>query len=211
MSQSFSSKNSYIIVTHFDEYIKSKIEAELQNFRRVWFNYEKILLDNITEIVEESYVSEDSHKYIILESKQFSNISQNSMLKLFEEPPKNISFIVIIPSKSMMLPTIRSRLPIKIINNRQTFNLNVPIPILDNSFSLQHLHKFLERIKSLDLKESKLVIETILKENRYLISLESDFHRFSIGHQLLGLNSNSSRVFLMLLLPFANRNRVSQG
>ena len=206
MKSNFLSDSGYILVTEFDDYVKDKIDRELREYRRVWFNYDALLLEHIQGIFEESYLSEKNRKYIIIQTNKMGHISQNSLLKLFEEPPKNVHFILIVPSRSIILPTIRSRLPLKIFKNIKHINLDLEIPKIEK-FNLNLLNKFLKDVKKLNAVESRIVVEQILKKNSDYKFIEQDFERFSIASQLLNLNSNSVRVFLMLLLPFVNRNR----
>lgn len=51
-----------------------------------------------------------TRKAIIVCATRFFHEAQNALLKLFEEPPPGITFILIIPSEGMLLPTLRSRL-----------------------------------------------------------------------------------------------------
>jgi len=206
MNQNFYSNSGYILVTDFDENIKDKIEQDLRGYTIVWFNYKSLLLEHISEVVEEIYLTEEFQKYIIIETKKLSNVTQNSLLKLFEEPPKNITFILIVPSKSIVLPTIRSRLLVKYFDNSKKIELNIEIPKI-SSLDLNKLHNFLEESKRLTAVESRFIVEQILKENIKYPFIPVDFDRFKVASQLLNLNSSSSRVFLMLLLPFVNRNR----
>lgn len=49
-------------------------------------------------------------KVLIISLTRIFHEAQNALLKLFEEPPLNTTLILIIPSKGMLLPTLRSRL-----------------------------------------------------------------------------------------------------
>lgn len=50
------------------------------------------------------------HKVITVSVTRFFHEAQNALLKLFEEPPANVTLILVIPSEGMLLPTLRSRL-----------------------------------------------------------------------------------------------------
>jgi len=206
MNQNFFSNNGYILVTDFNEDVKDRIERDLRGYTTVWFNFESLLLENIEKIFEETYLTEEFQKYIIIETKKLSSVTQNSLLKIFEEPPKNIVFILIVPSKSIVLPTIRSRLPIKTFDNRKEIEVRIDIPKL-SELNLNLLDSFLKSGKKLKAMESKVIVEKILKKNIDYPFISEDFNRFSTASQLLNLHSNPSRVFLMLLLPFVNRKR----
>ena len=81
--------------------ISTDIEKEVDNFKNklypfriVEFIEEKFKLEHAKAVVAEAYISESQTKYIILGSQSFGIEAQNSLLKLLEEPPKNIEFII---------------------------------------------------------------------------------------------------------------------
>lgn len=47
--------------------------------------------------------------YVILEGDAMNVPAQNALLKLLEEPPKSVAFIIGTPSAELLLPTVRSR------------------------------------------------------------------------------------------------------
>jgi len=49
-------------------------------------------------------------KVLIISASRLFHEAQNSLLKLFEEPPAGTILILVIPSEGMLLPTLRSRL-----------------------------------------------------------------------------------------------------
>jgi DNA polymerase-3 subunit delta' len=85
--------------------------------RKIYKPEEKSLQDflikNAKEIVKEAYIAENDTKVIATIFKNYRVETQNSLLKILEEPPKNIVFIIGVLSKSVLLPTIRSRMMIK--------------------------------------------------------------------------------------------------
>ncbi|HEY0010584.1 MAG TPA: hypothetical protein VGB97_01560 [Candidatus Paceibacterota bacterium] len=52
----------------------------------------------------------EGHKVIVIATTRFFHEAQNALLKLFEEPPKDVTLILVLPSGGMLLPTLRSRL-----------------------------------------------------------------------------------------------------
>lgn len=51
-----------------------------------------------------------AHRVFIIENAhQMNEQAQNALLKVLEEPPKNVVFILLVPSKTMLLDTIISR------------------------------------------------------------------------------------------------------
>jgi len=73
---------------------------------------EKTGVDDVRKIENEAYLAtnEASRKVFVLENAdKYSVQSQNALLKIIEEPPKNVIFILTASSKNSLLPTVRSR------------------------------------------------------------------------------------------------------
>ena len=69
-------------------------------------------VDTIREIRSAAYIrpNEAPRKvYVLLGLQNMSEISQNALLKVLEEPPANVLFLLTTTSASALLPTIRSR------------------------------------------------------------------------------------------------------
>lgn len=47
--------------------------------------------------------------FVLLEAQAMSEQAQNALLKVLEEPPPAVLFLLTVPSASMLLPTVRSR------------------------------------------------------------------------------------------------------
>lgn len=68
------------------------------------------LLDDAKSIMQNAYLIEEYDKYFVLSYKDYSIQAQNYMLKLLEEPPAKVYFKILVSSKNILLPTIKSRL-----------------------------------------------------------------------------------------------------
>ena len=79
----------------------------------------EFLVEHAQEAIAKAYIASDVLNYIILIAPKFSEISQNRLLKLLEEPPRNKAFILITQSKSALLDTIQSRLSVTVLNDAQ--------------------------------------------------------------------------------------------
>jgi DNA polymerase-3 subunit delta' len=131
-------------------------------------------------------------------------VSQNSLLKVLEEPPKNIEFIIISPTKSNLLPTVRSRLPIvkgKVFHD-----------IKELGFSLQkvdyaQIFSFLKENSRISKTEAKELVEAIFYRATVtdkLILSSSQLQNFDRAYRLLELNSRAQSVLAQLLMGFAS-------
>lgn len=74
--------------------------------------YKSIRVDDIREIINDAYLSpnESAYKvYIIKDGGLMNQSAQNALLKIVEEPPKNVIFIIVCTSEFELISTIRSR------------------------------------------------------------------------------------------------------
>ncbi len=71
-----------------------------------------LTIDSIRTIRTDAYIipNEAPRKvYLILDCDKMQPASQNALLKILEEPPKNVVFILTVTSSNMLLQTVRSR------------------------------------------------------------------------------------------------------
>ena len=75
--------------------------------------YESLGIDESRRIKEihssKSFVT-GSKRIFIIETSSITHEAQNSLLKIFEEPHEHTHFFILMPSASVLLPTLRSRL-----------------------------------------------------------------------------------------------------
>ena len=75
-------------------------------------NNEKMLVADSNDIVSEAYVKPVNlpNKIFIIKNLDVSTEeAQNKLLKVLEEPPKNVFFLISVKNESKVLPTIKSR------------------------------------------------------------------------------------------------------
>ncbi len=91
-----------------------KLNKTLLPLRSVRFVCEDFKIEDAKEVIAEAYKSEENTKTLILGAKSFTIPAQNALLKILEEPPKNIVFVLLAPNKSTFLPTVRSRMSLQL-------------------------------------------------------------------------------------------------
>ncbi|MBZ7944708.1 DNA polymerase III subunit delta' [Campylobacter sp. RM10532] len=158
------------------------------------------LLDDARLVEKESYIAEVDEKIIILMAHNFRIEAQNFLLKLLEEPPKNIKFLIVVPSKNLLLPTIKSRLICEKRNTKKTKNhLNLDL----NKMDLKILFEFLQENENLDKNE---LMEKIILLTEQMVKIkdfnEKELEFFYESYELAKLNSKSSLILATLLLNF---------
>lgn len=101
-------------VDNLKEYFKEKFHiSHKQNPDFFHEKYETLGIDESRRIKElhssKSFVT-GSKRIFIIECSGMTHEAQNSLLKIFEEPHEHTHFFILMPSVSVLLPTLRSRL-----------------------------------------------------------------------------------------------------
>lgn len=136
-------------------------EPSAYNVHRIATEKETFSVVDAKLAIEKAYMASEEVTIIILAAKTFSPLVQNKLLKVIEEPPKNKEFIIVSESKSTILDTIKSRLPISVLSEmkeEQALGLDL------NLLSLANVYEFIQTHKRTDAKAMKLLIEGISKE-----------------------------------------------
>lgn len=165
----------------------------------------EFLIEDARAVEKESYIAETSEKIIIIMANSFRNEAQNFLLKLFEEPPKNVKFLIVAPSKNLLLPTVRSRFICeKIKASKERKSLGLDLKHLD----LKQILEFLQTNESLDKSELTELITTLSLGGLKAKKLnEKELEFFYKAYELARLNTKSSILLATLLLNlYENEN-----
>jgi DNA polymerase-3 subunit delta' len=195
-----------IVSSNFDyakERVLSLIDSKLiKIYERVEFK-----VDDASEVIREAYISEEKVKYLLLIADSYNVYAQNRLLKLIEEPPRNIVFIIFAKYKTSLLPTIRSRLMVESLEApKEDVSLGLDLKKMD----LQDLFTFVKKNQRLSKGELKQLIELILKNALLDNKIELNSEELSIFErslELAELNSRSQNILSLLLLMIYNKNR----
>ena len=157
------------------------------------------LITHSKQAIKEAYIAVDRTKYILLCGDTFKVEAQNSLLKVLEEPPLNIIFILITTSKNTILPTILSRMPHKFLKTKTTLK---ECELNFNNLDLNTIYSFLKTNQRITKNDAKELIESMLykihKDNKKLNITELD--AFNNAVKLCNLNSKPINILTMLLL-----------
>ncbi len=193
----------HILITNEIESEIERLEQELKPLRVVAFFEENFKIEHAKLVTQEAYISESQTKYIIIAAIEFTTVAQNALLKLLEEPPRNIEFIIISPTKSNLLPTVRSRLPILKQSSEHTQEvLAINLAKLD----YKEVFTFLKEHNRVSKNEAKGLVEALFYKATVvdkLILSEKQLENFDMAYRLLDLNARAQSVFAMLLMSFA--------
>lgn len=177
------------------------------------FEREDFKIDDAKEVIAQSYLTREKESLIILAANKYNHAAQNALLKILEEPPSKIQFILIAKNKNALLPTIRSRM--RIITHKHSFYLS-PFALNVKRLSLQEIYHFCKQndSKAPSKEETKLQIESLLfalKEAEIKLTQKE----LSLFDTAIMLNQNDATekhnyIFLPLLLRIYQRQKSLQ-
>jgi len=198
----FENERGGILITAEIEERAREIEASRHPLRCVTFLRDDFKIEDAKEVIAEAYRSEENTKTLILGAKSFNVPAQNALLKILEEPPRNIVFILLAPNKSTFLPTVRSRLS---LTQEHGERIHETLPIVLKNIDLSGLFSFVKEHERLKKHEAKALIEQLMHQAIHVekLSLTSaQLEGFEKALRLIELNSRFQSVLVMVLMNF---------
>lgn len=200
---------SHILVCSDIEKAYEHVQEEYAEFRICSFLKDKddFLLEDAKKVVKEAYIAEMKPKILVLGAKGYRVETQNSLLKILEEPPRNIVFILIAPTKTVFLPTIRSRMGLKELKiEKKIVSSNLP---LKNLYE-KDIYEFVQANSRISRTELKEIIQVIVSEavlEHGISFTEQELNHFSNLLELAQLNSRPQNILFTLLISIMKRKR----
>ncbi len=152
----------------------------------------ELKISMVSDIIAQAYIASQSQKTIIIAANSFRNEAQNALLKILDEPPQNIKFIIITKNKNALLPTIRSRMMLTDKRHKATIpDFALDLGRLDLG-QIYYYIKSLSNIKDSKL-EGKIIIESLL---------------FSVAKHKLKLTKEELEMFDKAFLELENYRRI---
>ncbi len=198
---------SGIIITHQPQAILEELESQRTTERFTIIKSEddkgkpkEFLVEHAQKAIEKAYIASENLNYIILVAPKFSDIAQNRLLKVIEEPPRNKAFIIITESKSALLDTIQSRLPVTVLHdNGSEEQLNLDL----ENLNLARVYEFVQEHSRISAVECKVLVEKIslgaMRSQKYNLD-EATLKLFSDCIKALDMGSPTMFVLNTLLL-----------
>lgn len=172
-----------LVLSKDPKLIKKYIDALKVNslFFEIIPSTKEYSIDDIKNLKKETKIFNPKTRTYFLENFHQSSISaQNSFLKLLEEPPANIQFLLSTDNKNSLLPTIISRVKIvKLQENEKPGNVN--------KFVFDETKIPLSQFKITDKESAKNILLNLIIFFRERLS--SDKKVPSIIKEILRLNS----------------------
>lgn len=198
----FAHERGGIIITSAIEERAKEVEESLHPLRCVKFLRDDFKIEDAKEVIAEAYKSEENTKTLILGAKSFTVPSQNALLKILEEPPKNIVFVLLAPNKSTFLPTVRSRLS---LHQEHAVKAHTTLNISLGTLDLSGLFSFVKEHDRLKKHEAKALIEQFMHQAIHVEKLSlstAQLEGFDKALRLIELNCRFQSVLVMVLMNF---------
>lgn len=145
-----------IYLTHNANEVLDELGIAKENLRI--FEREEFKISDAKEVIAEAYISSSQEKFIALIGKIFNKEAQNALLKVLEEPPVNIHFLIFVPYKNALIPTIRSRM--QVINKTQYTPLQ-PLELDVKNLNYVKIYEFLQSLTHLSRVQNQEIIERL--------------------------------------------------
>jgi len=199
-------KSTLFIVNNVENSLNEIVKTLPKHSIRIIKNEEEgkneFLLLQAQKAIKEAYIASSEPKYILLCGDSFRVEAQNAILKILEEPPKNIEFIIISATKSNLLPTVRSRLPIlKNNHNHEVVEVDINLARVDYA----QVFAFLKEHSRIGKLEAKHLLEALYNRatiTDMLVLSTAQLDNFDKAYRLLDLNSRPQSVLAMLVMSF---------
>lgn len=196
---------SHILICQNMEKAKAHLEEKYTSTRHLFYEKEDFLLDDAKELIKEAYIAEATYKYLIVLARSYRIEAQNALLKILEEPPRHIVFILVAASKTAFLPTIRSRLllqELRVDHERYVSGLDL------KKLDIAQIYTFVQAHQSADKNSLKEMVQAIVCEAIELHGLRFSPRELESFQQLIHLcelNSRPQTVLITLLVTILQR------
>lgn len=162
------------------------------------------------EAIDESCIAESTLKTIILAGEKFNIEAQNALLKVLEEPPQNVKFILIAKHKNGILPTILSRL---LVENKKKKAQIPHFPLSVENLGFGEIVEFVEGFGFQSKQEdSRILLVSLLnatKQANFALS-QRELECFDKAMMEIETYEQPKYIFLKLLLMLRNHRRKAQ-
>ncbi|HEX5623225.1 MAG TPA: DNA polymerase III subunit delta' [Sulfuricurvum sp.] len=199
-------RGSILITERFEER-SLEIENELLPLRSVRFIRDDFKIEDAKEVISEAYKSEEHTKTLILGAKSFTIPAQNALLKILEEPPPNIVFLLLAPNKSTFLPTVRSRLSLSQEREEKQYE---PLSLSLRTLDLSTMFSWIKEHEKSKKHEAKEVIERLFHHavhTERLALTTRQIEGFEKAFKLIEVNARMQSVLVMLLMNFLKESK----
>lgn len=128
---------------------------------------DKTSVDDVRAIEDEAYLAPneaDCKVFLLSDADEYNPQSQNALLKIIEEPPKGVKFVLTASSAHSLLPTVRSRVCTLSGQNRSIDTIKADIQSIKKALSPEQISSLSYFIYAYDKADVKEIDETAFFE-----------------------------------------------
>lgn len=140
-----------ILVNTIEEEVEHYISTLNPSDVRVYEESE-IQIKHIHDIIAQAHIATDTKTTFIIAGHSFRIEAQNALLKILEEPPAHIQFILISRNKTAFIPTIRSRC---LLTDKRVKEPSKPFSLTLSTLSLESIYTYTTALAK-DTQDSKI-------------------------------------------------------
>ncbi|RDU59281.1 DNA polymerase III subunit delta' [Helicobacter marmotae] len=199
-----------IHITPFIDELIDELTLECDEQYYEVFQREDFKIDDAKDVIAKAYLSYEQEMRIIIAANKYNIAAQNALLKITEEPPENITFIIIAKNKNALIPTIRSRM--RLIAHKHKAPV-VPFELDVKKLSLQDIYEFCKHNdRSQQSKEEiKMRIQSLLFA-LFQAGIKLNQKELALFDKAIALNQNDATekqnyIFLPLLLRIYQKQK----
>lgn len=202
-----------IHITPFAKELIDELIAEREEQYYEIFEREDFKIDDAKEVIAKSYLTYEQEMLIIICANKYNIAAQNALLKIIEEPPPLVQFIIIAKNKNVLIPTIRSRMSITIHKHKAEMP---PFELDVSRLSLESIYNFCKQNDSAQhsKEDIKLRIQSLLFA-LYEAQIKLTQKELTLFDRAIALNQNDATekqnyIFLPLLLRIYHKQKGRQ-
>lgn len=175
--------------------ITNDIDKFLENISGEIIRRDELKIEDVREIEKLAYIAEKNKKLIVIAAEKFNVFAQNALLKLIEEPPKGVEFLIVTKSKYSLLDTILSRVQLekKFFENKDEFELKS----ITNEYILELLTTDIEK------EDIKKLLKAIIKHKNLN---EENLKIINDAFVMLELNMDKEAIISLIMLSLKVKN-----
>lgn len=198
-------RSRIILTHHFDTALELVCASLDKNFVRI-FRTEEFKIEDAHQVITEAYIASDQKKTLCILANSYNIFAQNALLKILEEPPNNIEYILFAKNKNSFLNTIRSRLQIE---DKREKVARESLEIDINQMKLEDIYNFLKKETDETQEMIKQKIQALLFDSYKagVVFGQQELESFDAAI-LANINyQRSSYIFLPLLLMILQKKK----
>lgn len=199
---------SEIVITSDFESLQEELKSRFDPAHLHIFERDEFKIEDAKEVTKEAYIATEEPKVLAMFALRYNIYAQNALLKILEEPPKNVIFILVAKAKSVFLPTILSRLPLRKIKQQASEG------VAFEQFDLQTLYELVQR-KDVTKGEAKAILKGMLHYalGKQLPLSQKELDYFAKALELIELNSTPANIFItagLIILKHQKRRHADR-